>query len=74
MFHVRAHEFGPTKPRVRIWTDDSNGQFNVVAFDDVEKLKMLLDKMGVGSITPHHCDGHEDCKCRPFTYGEAFEI
>jgi hypothetical protein len=68
MFHVRAHEFGPQKPRIRIWTDEMSqyGQFNVVSFDDVQALCDLLGKLGIGSVVVHQDDDntHEP------TYGE----
>lgn len=71
--HIRAHEFRTRKPRVRIWTDEMAGyeQFNVVSFDDVESLHQLFGKIGIGSLTVHHCDGTGECQCRKLTYSES---
>lgn len=72
MFEARPHD----GPRVRLWTPDMEayGQFDIVPAKKVHELKALLDELGVGSITVHHCDSHENCKCRPTPKGEKLDF
>lgn len=74
MFHIRNHDGA----RVRIWTKpmEAYGQFNVLPLQDVEIFKSSLDKMNLSaeaSVTVHHCDTAEECKCRKLTFGETVE-
>lgn len=71
--HCRAHEFGPKRPRIRIWTSEMGdyGQFNVVEYEDVEALHQLLHKLDLGSIIVHRCESRAECKCRAV---EKFKI
>lgn len=70
--HARSHEVGPTKPRMRIWTDEmaKYGQFNVVDFDDFASFVLLIHKLNIGEVQIHRCDGQSDCNCHMMTYGE----
>lgn len=72
MFHMRMHEYGPKFPRVRVWTDNDRG-FKVITNEDAHDLKRILDKIGIESITLHHCDTDESCKCRPLASGQPIE-
>lgn len=79
--HCRVHEFGPVKPKMRVWTDEmiGYGQFNVVDFNVVNDLHVVLGRLGecglcIGEIILHHCDTQEDCNCKPVPLNEPFDI
>lgn len=65
--HIREHEFGPKKPRIRVWTDTSNG-FEVKPYDEI---KAAFD--AGTQVIHHHCDGQEDCGCQPIPEGQFEE-
>jgi hypothetical protein len=55
MIHYREHEFGPVKPRYRVWSDAwFNDQFEVVDYDEFHKFKALAEKLGI--TFKHHTD------------------
>lgn len=77
IIHCRTHEFGPTYPRIRVWTKEmaAYGQFNVVEWEEMKKLKETLDIFQLGQIKAHDCDGmNPECHCPILNYGDPFNI
>lgn len=64
--HLREHEMA-NKPRMRIWTDkmEGYGQFEIVEFNDADTLVKLINKIRLCPVVLHHCEGYDDCKCKP---------
>lgn len=65
--HARAHEFGPSRPRVRIWTDElaQYGRFETLDYQEAENLLHGLVKLGIANVIVHQvgCDGGDECHC-----------
>lgn len=81
--HIRAHEFGPARPRLRVWTDEMQpyGQFNVASHTDVDVFVTLGMKLMVLNVHVHHCDKDDECCvsdptcgiCHTMSFGEQLE-
>jgi hypothetical protein len=71
--HLRTHEWGPSKPRVRIWTDEQQGygQFNIATYDVAMSLVNAINTIGLPiTVIQHRCTG-DDCTCEPLTCGQS---
>lgn len=55
--HYREHEFGPEKPRLRIWVDGwLPDQFEVVDHNDFQNAKALMERLRVVKFQHHGAD------------------
>lgn len=71
--HYRMHEIG-RNARVRMWTKEMEacGQFDVIDNDLAQQFKQVGDKLGIKFIR-HHCDGLDECDCKPLEHGQPIE-